>query len=78
MEDVVKYAFSALGIAGVTRITVDAQNASTTKGYELLFMHQIHQKIKVQKISLFVGCPCFNPITAISPALNSMDNLVMY
>ena len=42
VEDLVKYALSAIGIAGVTRTTVDAQNASTTKVYELHCTQQIH------------------------------------
>ena len=72
VEDVVKYSFSAVGIAGVTRITVDAQNASTTKVYELLCTQQIH-RVKVEKVSFFVGYPYFEP-RARSPALNSGDN----
>ena len=56
VEDVVKYAFSAIGIAGVTRTTVDARNASTTNSYELLCTQQIHQ-VKVKKIFNFVDCP---------------------
>ena len=75
VEDVVKYAFSAIGIAGVMRITVDAQNASTTKAYELLCTQQIH-RVNVEKVSFFVCCPYFEP-SERSPALTRGDNLVM-